>query len=181
MGITPAPTGYNNNCGACFQPGLTPITLKVFFASIRAARKTVGNIGFWGNGYYDVHLQSPPPACKWESLPGSNPFVEVSLAHPFAYVFMGTVGEGTAFYSGSLPSCTRWFENGNTWFDNFWWKGYAYVCASTFLADVASKVMNPDLYDSKYDLFPTADEKFVLRVARIADATNIAIKFDTNP
>jgi len=152
----------------------------VFFSGIRAAQLGPRGTACPYNGYYDVPVREDL-TCYWDTGEGSDPRVRVRLAVPSAQVRMGTEAEGGVFQSWDLPSCTRWFENQLIWENRYWFKGQAWVGGAMELAAIIESVTPLIDPDPRMECFPIEEEEIVVRYAGKRDATNIAIKFDTNP
>lgn len=180
MGINPRkPIGYDDHCAFCFPAGQTPTEVKVFVGGL--AKAQFGDLSKLGeyNGYHDV-TTNPGVTCSYRNAPGGDLEIRFTYGNPIALLSIGLVAGGSVFFSGGMPQCSRWYENHNNFIGNAFWRGWAYVCPAIELEEMAGKVMNPALFESNYDLFPLDNEEIVLRVARIADATNVKFKIDTS-
>lgn len=180
MGIQPDPTpGFSNHCPTCFGLDATPGTCKVFVSGLEPAQLSGGDPVSQYNGYYDVH-PIDGEMCKFQSAPGADVLVWLSMAFPHTSLLLGVPGVGSLFDCGGYPSCTKWVENHNLAQNKLAWKGWAYICPSMELAAMASLIMNPELDISRYEFFVMANKQGVCRVARTKDATNIKILVDTD-
>lgn len=179
MGIKPKPWDYCAIDHYCWPPGLTPNLIKVFISGIRRSRsKWLPGDGSPANGYFDCYRDGPT-AQTWTS--SGWPKAKLSLTFAISKLQAWSSTGVSCFYKEDLyVSCRYGFSSvTNCSFAKFC-EGHAYRMPSLFLWDIAAKVMNSEWQDPNYECFPLAVPEIVVRVARIRDATNIHIKFDTS-
>lgn len=181
MGIGEGQDKWGANCTLCFNINRTPEWFKVFFSGIERGALWIPAYGMPPNGYYDIQNSHVGP-CIWSHGAPPWPLIRYILQDGVSTLACKPDAFRTAFSGRIFENCKDYFTNllqgaaGNAFYG-----GYAYIATSVGLAK-AVKSLTPMIDpDPKMECFPVADEKIVIRYAGKRDATNISIKFDTNP
>jgi len=181
MGIMPDDPVYGHNCALCFAIGRTPSTLKCMFGGVERGWAWQPAYGMPPNGYWDLINDEVFP-CLWTH--GAPPWPQIRFLLQDGQSTLGCKPDHfrTAFSGRVFENCKYHFENllqgpaGNAFYG-----GHAHVITAADMA-TSIKSFTPMIDpDPRMECFPMADEKIVLRYAGKRDATNIHIKFDTNP
>jgi len=192
MGIIPRPFEEGYSCPICFDYQKTPKYLKCFISGVQ-----IGNLWEPGmppppNGYHDLITQSPL-YCQWV-IDKPGPYgVVLKLFDTYSRLIAWGAPPDLMFEHTRDERCV--FSFTNKWLSpdgRYYYGGYAYVTVPGDIKGEDSSPLHPLSSvinsvtplidpDPRMECFPIEEGEIVVRYAGKRDATNIAIKFDTNP
>jgi len=192
MGIQPDIFEEGYSCPICFGYRQTPKYMKCCISGVKCGELWQPGMPPPPNGYHDLITQSPL-YCQWVIATPGPYSIQLKLFNTYSRLVAWGAPPDFMFEKTRNEKCVFSFSNQwEVWDNRYYYGGYAYVTVPGSakgtkdgppvpLSTIINKVTQMIDPDPRMECFPMADGQIAVRYAGKRDATNIMIKFDTDP